>query len=261
MIALDHYLNRNSPIHCWAPPYKLLACTALITAFATVEDLRLVPMMLGITAGLYSLSRLPLAFLLSRLRYPSLFLIGVVGLLPFSSGETVLWQRGSLTLHQEGLLAAVLIACRFGAMLTTSLVLLATTPFLTLVRTLRTLGLPWILVDMLLLSYRYLTEASATLANMQQAMRLRGFGRRPRGWFGSQGCGWQQLASLTGTLLIRSYEQSEQVYKAMCLRGYGSRPQTAAVLCSWHWLKSQDAIALYGVLVLALSLILMGLLV
>jgi len=195
------------------------------------------------------------------LRYPSLFLIGVVGLLPFSSGETVLWQRGSLTLHQEGLLAAVLIACRFGAMLTTSLVLLATTPFLTLVRTLRTLGLPWILVDMLLLSYRYLTEASATLANMQQAMRLRGFGRRPRGWFGSQGCGWQQLASLTGTLLIRSYEQSEQVYKAMCLRGYGSRPQTAAVLCSWHWLKSQDAIALYGVLVLALSLILMGLLV
>jgi len=195
------------------------------------------------------------------LRYPSLFLIGVVGLLPFSSGETVLWQRGSLTLHQEGLLAAVLIACRFGAMLTTSLVLLATTPFLTLVRTLRTLGLPWILVDMLLLSYRYLTEASATLANMQQAMRLRGFGRRPRGWFGSQGCGWQQLASLTGTLLIRSYEQSEQVYKAMCLRGYGSRPQAAAVLCSWHWLKSQDAIALYGVLVLALSLILMGLLV
>ena len=31
----------------------------------------------------------------------------------------------------------------------------------------------------------------------------------------------QQLAMLAGNLLIRSYEQSERVYKAMRLRGYG----------------------------------------
>ena len=31
----------------------------------------------------------------------------------------------------------------------------------------------------------------------------------------------QQRAMLAGNLLIRSYEQSERVYKAMRLRGYG----------------------------------------
>jgi cobalt/nickel transport system permease protein len=50
----------------------------------------------------------------------------------------------------------------------------------------------------------------------------------------------QQLATLTGSLLIRSYERSERVYKAMRLRGYGygvpsrplcGRPEPAATMC------------------------------
>ncbi|MEO1286132.1 MAG: ATP-binding cassette domain-containing protein [Chloroflexota bacterium] len=35
-----------------------------------------------------------------------------------------------------------------------------------------------------------------------------------------------QVASLMGSLLIRSYEQAERVYKAMRLRGYGAKDQT-----------------------------------
>jgi len=46
-------------------------------------------MMLSITAGFYDLSRLPLAFLPSRLRYPSLLLIGA----EFGSN---LFSRGSV---------------------------------------------------------------------------------------------------------------------------------------------------------------------
>ncbi|NJO19990.1 MAG: hypothetical protein HC838_07910, partial [Spirulinaceae cyanobacterium RM2_2_10] len=34
----------------------------------------------------------------------------------------------------------------------------------------------------------------------------------------------QRLASLAGSLLVRSYERSQHVYQAMILRGYGQGP-------------------------------------
>ena len=139
------------------------------------------------------------------------------------SGETILWQWGPLTLRQEGCLATVLIVGRFFSIFTLGLVLLGTSPFLTTVRAMRSLGLPQILADMMLLTYRYLQDFATTLNAMQQAMKLRGFHSRYRS--GSLGPAldrnFQLFASLVGTLLVRSYEQSERIYKAMCLRGYG----------------------------------------
>ena len=93
----------------------------------------------------------------------------------------------------------------------------------------RSLGLPTLLADMTLLTYRYLFETADMLSTMQRSMQLRGFGRRRR-WFRIEGTTLLQLSGLLGTLLIRSYERSERVYKAMQLRGYGqlNQPQLAA---------------------------------
>ncbi|NCJ05255.1 cobalt ECF transporter T component CbiQ [Synechococcales cyanobacterium C] len=226
-LALDRYAHLDSPLHRWEPRCKLIGLLALIFAFAFVESWFLIPVILGISAGLMSLSRLPLRFFLRRLRYPGLFLLVVVMALPWLSGTTVLWQWGTLTLRQEGLVATGLIASRFVSILCLGLVLFGTTPFLTLIRTLRSLRLSPVLTDIALLTYRYLFDVSTMLAQMQQAMRLRGFqlrcpkgGLRPSRRFPSrQDC--QQLAALMGTLLIRSYEQSERTYQAMRLRGHG----------------------------------------
>ena len=62
----------------------------------------------------------------------------------------------------------------------------------------------------------YIYEIGNDLETMETAMGLRGFrARRP----GSRTL--SVLASLTGSILVRSYEQSERIYKAMVLRGYG----------------------------------------
>ncbi|MEO0407947.1 MAG: cobalt ECF transporter T component CbiQ [Cyanobacteria bacterium P01_A01_bin.135] len=249
-IQIDEYAHLNSWIHRWDPRYKLVAIACLIFAFACIESLWLLPLIVAITVGLYVTSRLPLRFLCRRLRYPGLFLLGIVVLLPWQAGETVLWQVGSLSLRQEGLVAVLLIACRFLCILTAGLVLLGTMSFLTTIKAMRALGLPVVLSDMTLLTYRYLFEVADSLKTMQRAMRLRGYGAgyrqsssHPRSHGHSHSHGhrrWavpslqdvNRLASLTGTLFIRSYEQSERVYKAMRLRGYGSgyRPQLAAML-------------------------------
>ena len=217
----DTYLHRESVIHRWSPRLKLVSLLVLMFAFATVRQPILIPWMLGLAAGLYLLSGLPLAFLGERLSYPGLFVLALVVLLPLTVGDTVLGQWGWLTLRQEGLEATLLIVGRFLSILTLGFILLGTTPFLTLLQAMRSLGLPTILADMTLLSYRYLFEIAAMLATMQQAMGLRGFGQGRQRWLRVNSQALQQLAMLAGNLLIRSYEQSERVYKAMRLRGYG----------------------------------------
>lgn len=237
-LALDEYAHLNSPLHRWAAKPKLIGLLAIIFAFASVRQVGLLLPMLGITVGLYAVSQLPLRYLQRRLRYPGLFILGVVAVLPWFVGETVVAQWGWLSLRQEGLGLAVLVVGRFLSIVITTFVLLGTTPFVELLQVLRTLGLPPLLADMMLLSYRYLYDTAATVATMQQAMGLRGFGSgRSRGLKDRLG----QLASLTGTLLIRSYEQSERVYRAMRLRGYG---QAIAVSPTADWGSWRDGVAL-----------------
>ncbi|MCT7958286.1 cobalt ECF transporter T component CbiQ [Laspinema palackyanum] len=240
--GLDDYAHLESPLHQWEPRCKLMGLMGLIFAFAMVRDHRLILPMLGVSAGIYALSQLPVAYWRKRLRYPGFFLLGVVGFLPFISGQTVLFQLGPIALYQEGLLAMVTIASRFLAIITLSLVLFGTASFLTTIRTLRSLGLSPILTDMMVLFYRYLFELGDRLHTMQSAMRLRGFKRTrltPRAL--------QTFASVAGTLLVQSYEQSERIYQAMRLRGYGQK-NVLSQIQSWQF---KDLMGLGVVLALA----------
>ena len=216
--ALDRYAYLDSPIHRWDQASKFVALMALIFAFSCVRALWLLLPMLAVTGLLLGLSRLPLKFWLSRLRYPGVFIGTVVLLLPFVVGETVWIEIGGIALRQEGCAAALLLSVRFVCILTVGLVLFGTAPLLQSLKALRALGLPGILVDMALLAYRYLETVGEILATMQQAMHL-------RGWHGN--CfsrrNLKLLASLAGGLIVRSYERSQRVYQAMILRGYGSR--------------------------------------
>ena len=230
LASIETYVSGRSPLHTWTPRLKLLSLGLLMFAFAAIRQLPLILPMLGVTAVVYALSGLPLAFLLKRLRYPGLFILMVVLVLPLTSGNTILWQQGPLAIRQEGLMAMSLVVSRFVCILTLGFVLLGTTPFVTLLRSLRSLGLPALLTDMTLLTYRYLFETADMLSTMQRSMRLRGFGHTKRRWFSLHRQDMQRLVGLLGTLLIRSYERSEKIYTAMRLRGYGrlKRPPAQA---------------------------------
>ncbi|MDA0673534.1 MAG: cobalt ECF transporter T component CbiQ [Cyanobacteria bacterium] len=221
----DLYIPSDSPVHRWAVGSKLLSLLSFMFAVAIVRQLVLVPLALGLVALLYGLSRLPLSYLARRLPYPGLFVVAMVAVLPLTSGKTVLWQWGWLTLRLEGTQTAALVAGRFLAILITGFILLGTTPFLDILKALRGWGLPPLLTDMALLTYRYLYDIAAQLATMQQAMGLRGYGHRRQ----TARRQWTWLAALMGSLLLRSYERSQRVYKAMRLRGYGQQPPRATV--------------------------------
>ena len=216
---IDEYTNLGSPLHRWEPRCKLIGFMVLIFAFSFVQDLRMLLAMVVVTVSIYIISKLPISFMLRRLRYPSFFLLVVVLILPFLSGQTIVMSIGPLDLRQEGLITVLLIATRFLCILTIGLILFGTAPFLTSIKAMRALGLPAILADMVFLSFRYLHEFGGDLQKMQTSMKLRGFHSHRFSLRGLRIPAW-----LSGSLLVRSYERSKWVYKAMILRGYGHAP-------------------------------------
>ncbi len=253
-LAIDRYAYLDSPIHRWQQNYKLVGLLGLIFAFAFVRNLVLLPIIILITVIIYILSRLPFSYLLSRLKYPGWFILAIVFLLPFMVGETVLFQWGELTLKLEGCQTAAIIVVRFFCILTISLVLFGTAPFLSSVKGLRSLGLPQVIVDMTLLSYRYLEEVGEMVSTMERAMKLRGFDKHNFKYRNLQ-----VLASLIGSLLVRSYEKSTRIYQAMILRGYGYQVPEKRSLKK-PWLSNKNHLNLLATsLALVVSLGLLGL--
>jgi cobalt/nickel transport system permease protein len=222
-LEIDEYAEMGSPFHRWDARYKLVGLVVLIFAFSFVRDLRLLAAMLAVTAIMYIVSGLPARFIGRWLRVPSLIILVIVLTLPFLSGDKVLWSLGALSLRQEGLLAALLIATRFVCIVTVAITLLGTTPLFNSIKAMRALGLPLIMADMALLAFRYLRELGENLGRMMTAMKLRGFRHRSLSPSGLKNFAW-----LSGSLLVRSYERSEGVYRAMILRGYGQGPQPHA---------------------------------
>lgn len=180
----------------------------------------MVPVILLISAVLLIVSGISFTFMLSRWRIP-LFFILVMGLilLFFSNGE-VIYTIGPLSISREGFSSMLLLLSRFLCILTLVIILFTTTPFLTIIKVMRSLGLPEILADMTLFTYRYLFEMAAELRRMRISMRLRGFKGKSLKDLLAYSC-------LVGSMFVRSYEQAERVYQAMRIRGYGEKPMFA----------------------------------
>jgi cobalt/nickel transport system permease protein len=245
MIAPVQTIERGSLIHRWETRHKLLGFAALIFGFAFVRDLRLLPLVLAASFLIYYLAALPFSYLLSRMRLPGIFLLALAIILPFGSGETVLVTLGPLALKLEGSLHLLLVAVKFVSILTLSVVLFASTPLTELIGAMRSLGVPSLLAEMLLFTNRYVFQLAGDLQRTRIAANLRGFK-------GKSLLSLKALAYIVGTLLVRSHAQSERVFQAMTLRGYGRESVRLAMAAP----VSRDRLALAYGLALAVSLIL-----
>jgi cobalt/nickel transport system permease protein len=224
----------------WEVRHKLIGLLAIIFSFSYVRELTLLPLMIVVSAVIYSLSRLGFAYYWSRIRLPGLFLLMLALILPFGAGSTVLARIGPLALKLEGSLSVLLIVVKYLSIFALVLVLFAGTPLQKMVSALRSLGLPALLAEMLIFTNRYIYQLLADLRQTQVAAGLRGFkGRAVRAL--------KPLAYIVGTLLVRSHNQSERVFQAMTLRGYGEE----SVVLKVEPVRPFDRMALAAALMLA----------
>lgn len=233
---IDRFAHLNSPVHRLDPRGKILAFAAFLVAVALVRDLAGAVLALGLAMVWLVWSRLPLSFVLRRLKAVLLFLTPFLILLPLThpDGWRVGLERGAV-IYLKGLAMVLTVFPMFG-----------TTPFHVSMKALARLRLPERLVAMILFAYRYLFVIGEESRTMQQSLKARGF--HPHG-------NWRTLSTmgnLLGLMLVRSFERTERIYQAMLARGFKERFGT---LYEFHWGRAD---ALKSGVILGAALLLVG---
>ncbi len=247
----ERYLEGRSLIHSADARAKLPAALAYIFAvtLTPVGHWQALGLLALPLAGVLALSRVPPMVALKRSALALPFLLAAVPLMFTKKGEDLFsvpifgWVAS-----QEGLAAVLSILTKSGLSVLAAVILTATTPAPELLRSMRTLGLPRLLVATVSFMYRYLSVIGEealrlTRARDSRSARLPGQKRGPT-------LGWRAtvLGNMVGSLFLRSYERGERVYAAMQARGYDGEPR---FLWSRAWRVMDVAVAVALVAYLA----------
>ncbi|NYG56572.1 cobalt ECF transporter T component CbiQ [Nocardioides perillae] len=209
---LLHY-HGHSPVHRAPAHLKLLAL--VVFALVVVATPRSAwPAYAAYAVGLLAvvaLSRVPLGYLARRMVVEVPFAVFAV-LMPFVATGPRTEVLG-VAVSQPGLDAGLALLVKGSLGVLASLTLAATTEATDVLRGLRRLRVPELVVQIAGFMVRYLEVVTGEMGRMLTAMRSRGCDpRSPRHW--------PTLARSLGALFVRSYERGERVHLAMVSRGY-----------------------------------------
>jgi cobalt/nickel transport system permease protein len=195
-----HHGRLNSPVH--RLPAALKLGVALVIIVATVlAPIQWQAWFIGVAALLVltaGLSRLPPLFLFRRLLMLSPFVLGVVLVNAFQPASRANWLA---------------VAVKSGLCLLTVILVSNTTPFSRILRVLKCMRVPPLLITTIALMHRYLFVLMDESERMRRARASRTFARTRR-------FHWHTLATVVGQLFIRASERAERIYDAMCARGW-----------------------------------------
>jgi cobalt/nickel transport system permease protein len=202
------------------PRAKLIGALVLIVAAGLTRSL----LGLGLlyVAGLLAAraSRVPLSFFIRRVWTGIPLFTGVI-VLPaifFVPGDRIV-ELGLGPLRAApswpGLEGAVLLIARVGVSVSVAVLLVLTTPWAHVLKSLRALRVPQVFVVILSMTYRYLFLFLHSANGMLLARRSRVVGEATRRDH------WRWAAGTMGALMGRAFKMSGDVYSAMISRGFG----------------------------------------
>ncbi len=143
-------------------------------------------------------SGIPVLFLLKRLAWLSPLILSVALVNALQAAGRGSW---------------VMVAVRSTICLLTVILVSNTTPFSKILRVLKRVRVPGLLITTIALMHRYLFVLSAEAERMARARACRTFVRDRR-------ASWQTLSTVVGRLFVRASERAERIYDAMCARGW-----------------------------------------
>ncbi len=201
-----------------------------------------------------ALSRLSPLLVLRRSALALPFLLVAVPLLFTKEGDALftvpaLFWRWTAT--DSGLIALATVLAKSLLSVSAAVVLTATTSPLDLLRALRGLGVPRIIVATLLFMYRYLFVIGEEGMRLLRARDSRSV-RVGRSSGGSLPWRAKVLGNMVGSLFLRSYERGERVFDAMTARGFSGEVQSFSqpAVAGSDWL----ALSLLGIFLIAVQL-------
>lgn len=211
--TLDFPQCFHSPVGRFDPRWKLAALVPTTIAVALLQNIGPALAAFLLALLLTFLARIPWLWLCKRLAAVTLFLALFVLWLPLAvPGDG--FEVGPLNLSFAGLTLAGLLVFKALTVVTLMLVLWTTAPVNSTLKAARALHCPGLIVQLIVLTYRYLFLLLEELSRLRIALRVRGYRHR------ANLHSYRTVGHVTGTLLLRSYEQAERVGQAMRCRGF-----------------------------------------
>ena len=199
------------------PRVKVIGILGLIVAAAMARKLWVIGAVFVIALILAISSRVPLAILTQRVWIPVLLFTGVIALpAPFVIPGREVWSLPWLgwTVTLQGLTSAAYLVTRVETAATLSVLLILCTPWSHVLKALRVLRVPVVVVAILSMAYRYIFLLLESAHDMLESRRSRMVGQL-------EGAERRRVAAASvGVLMSKTLQLSGDVYSAMLARGF-----------------------------------------
>ena len=219
---IDRYASLDSPMHRFDPRAKIIAFLFLIFSVVLIPDLKIAFIGLFFAIFLLILSRIPLAFVLSYMKWVAMFVLSLFVILAFTFPGEEIARFYFLHVTAEGLYTGLLITVRAFSAIILIFPMIGTMRVDTTIKALDRLKVPNSLVQMLMFTYRYIFVFIDEFQRIWTAMESRGFKLRTTLY------ALKTIGIALGMLFVMSYERAERVYRAMRSRGYTGSQKTLA---------------------------------
>jgi cobalt/nickel transport system permease protein len=233
------------------PRVKLVGMLALVVAAALSRKPLVLVALFALGVALTVASRLSLRTLAKRVwvvAFGFTFMIAAPALF-LTPGETVYTLPvGSLAITAQGLRSALMLIARVETAVTLSTLLMLTTPWMHLLKALRTLMVPVEVIALLAMTHRYVVLLMETANAMFESRQSRMVGRLN---------GHEQrrlMVNTGGVLLSKTLDLGNQVFLAMQARGFRGEIR----LLTDFRLRTWDYVAMSGFAVAAVAAVVAG---
>ena len=209
---LDLLAGSNSPLHALDARAKVVVTFIFIVSvvsFGRYEVARLLPFF-AFPAVLIAISGLPPLYFVRKIALLSPLVL-MIGFFNPLFDRAVIYQIGQLGIS-GGWISLISLLIRSTLTVGAAFILVATTGFTAVCQALERLGAPQVFTVQLLFLHRYIFVLADETDRASRARELRSCGKK--------GLGIASFGSLTGHLLLRTWQQAERIHNAMLARGF-----------------------------------------
>jgi cobalt/nickel transport system permease protein len=212
---LELLAGADTPIHRLDPRAKVLVTLVFIISiisFGRYELAALLPFII-FPVAMATLAALPMLYIVKKVAIiiPLVLVIGIFN--PLFDREIIL-KLGELDIS-AGWISLASIIVRSALTIGAAFILIGTTGFISVCQALERIGMPQVFSAQLLFLYRYIFVLNDEGSRAARARDLRSFGKR--------GSDIRSFCSLTGHLLLRTWQRAERIHMAMLARGFVGR--------------------------------------
>lgn len=199
------------------PRVKFIGMLGLIISAAAARHVWVVAVVAVFTLLLAVLSRIPIIKSFGPIWVGMFIFSGLIGfpaifITPGPTLATLPWLNWPIS--EYGLRSAVFLLLRSEVSITLSFLLVMTTPWMHILKSMRVIGIPTLVVVILGMTYRYIFLMLQSASDMFEARQSRMIGKLPDKEA-------RRLAAATvGVLLSKSFQLGNDVFLAMQSRGY-----------------------------------------